>query len=129
MKFVLEMEQLFAFALQHSRNRNAGPAGNNFSNFFGTDFFFNQCRIDLHQVEFLFKLFEFCNSFLGFTVAKFGNKSVIPLTFSLFCFELVRFDVLFLLLYAVNQVALCFPFCFQSFTDFIQVSNFFVKVL
>src|SRR6202008_1050537 len=68
---VFHRHQLLHFAFQHSRHRNAGPFGYNFSDVLFVDFFFQHHAVLLKVAEFILLDFEF--------LFEIGNLAVLNL--------------------------------------------------
>ncbi len=129
MQFLFEVEQFLFLALHHFGYGYAGPARNYVGYVVCVDLLFNERFVALHLFQLFLNIDIFFLLFLDFGIADFGHFGIVAFAFGPFGFEFQLLDVYLVLLNAVYQLFLRFPFCLEVFFKVTQVGEFFFYVL
>ncbi len=121
MQFVFEMQELFAFALQHFVYRYARPSRYDIGNVGGIDLFFNHRAASLLVMKLLLQFFDLGLFLFNPSVAQFGHFTVIAFAFGFIGFELRMLDIDFVLLNFIDQSFFSLPFRLQRIFLFPQI--------
>ena len=109
MQFLLQVQQLLAFTLHHTRHRNTRPARYDFCDIISCHLFTHQrvailgcCQLLLDGLDIIFEDFQF-------RVADFRHLPIVTLAFGTLSLQLQILHLLLILLDLVDELSLTFP--------------------
>ena len=128
MQFGFKVHKLFALALQHSADGNAGPSADNVGYVVGRHLFFHQSLIALSLLQVFLNFIDLCLQRLQLAVANFGHAFIITFALSAVGFKLKALHLLLIFLDLIQEFALAFPFCAEIFLAFFKRRNLFIEL-
>ena len=128
MQLFFEVQQLFAFALQHTCNRNTRPTAHHLCNVVGRNFFAHHAFTALRGLQLLFDVSDVVVQFLQFAISNFGHPFVIAFAFGSVGLVVQAFNLQFVLLNFVYQRPFAFPFSPERLLLFAQFGNVLIQL-
>ena len=127
-EFLLEMEQFFALALQHTRHGNAGPAAHHLCDVVGGHLLTHHGVAVLCLFQLRLDVLNLALQLLQFAVAYFCHEAVVALALSTLRLKLQRLNLLLVLLDAVDEFLLALPFRLEGIFLLAQFGNVVVEL-
>ena len=126
-QFLLQVEQFFAFALQHAGHGYAGPAGHHFGNVVGGHFLLHHGFGPLSGLQLLLPRVDVVLQLPQFSVAYLRHAAIVAFALGAFGFKLQLLHLLLVLLDAGQHLLLAFPFGSEVLFLLLQFGNVAVE--